>query len=61
MTTDPVTVLPAATVQHCANRMFREHLSMLPVVDEEGVLLGVVTKDDVVQATGLLDPDPDVK
>lgn len=61
MTPNPVTVLPDATIQHCANRMFREHLSILPVVDEQGTLIGVVTKDDVVKATGLVDDDPDLK
>lgn len=53
MSVHPVTVLPGATVRHCAERMVRDHLTILPVVDHTGLLLGVVTKDTVLGVAGL--------
>lgn len=54
MTRDPVTVLPSATVQECADRMVNEHLSILPVVDASGALVGMVTKHAMIRTAGLL-------
>ncbi len=54
MSVNPITVLPGASLEHCAERMFRDHLTMLPVVDGNGALLGVVTKDSVLSAQGLM-------
>ena len=54
MTRDPVTVSATSTVQECADKMVRKHLSLLPVVDAQGALLGVVTKTAMVRASGIL-------
>ncbi len=54
MSVNPVTVLPGATLEHCSEQMFHRHLTMLPVVDADDALLGVVTKDTVLSATGLM-------
>lgn len=53
MTVNPVTVLPTATLEHCANRMVKEHLSLLPVVDADGTLHGVVTKESLIRGAHL--------
>jgi CBS domain-containing protein len=48
MTADPVTVSPGASVEDVV-RLMREHeMSGLPVVDEDGRLIGIVTESDLV-------------
>jgi magnesium transporter len=46
----PVVALPVDLDQEEAIEMFRKHVRVaLPVVDKEGVLLGIVTLDDVLE------------
>jgi CBS domain-containing protein len=50
MTPDPKTVLPQASLAHAA-RLFVDHrIHCLPVVNEAGILLGIVTPTDLLRA-----------
>lgn len=50
MTPDPVTVKPDA-LAHAAGKLISEHKhNRLPVVDDDGRLVGVVTRVDVLEA-----------
>lgn len=55
MTSDLVTVLPAATLAEAAAVMLRHKIGCLPVVDEGGALLGILTETDLVRVTLLGD------
>jgi CBS domain-containing protein len=48
MTSDPVTVGPDASVEEVVQLMRRHELPGLPVVDDNGHLLGIVTESDLV-------------
>ncbi len=58
MTRDPVTVSPDATVEHAAQLMLENTISGLPVVDDQGRVVGILTQSDVFRAfmhiTGIL-------
>jgi len=47
---DVVTVTPDDTLKEVANKMFRNRLSALAVVDEKGRLLGVIGDRDLIKA-----------
>lgn len=49
MSTDPVTVSPTATLAEAAGRMIEHEVKHLPVVDGSGVLVGVVSRGDLVR------------
>ena len=48
MDADPVTVPPVASVEDVARTMGERELDGLPVVDEDGRVLGIVTENDLV-------------
>ena len=48
MDADPVTVPPDASVEDVARTMGERELYGLPVVDEDGRVLGIVTENDLV-------------
>lgn len=48
MSTHPVVIYPEASVTEAARVMSHHHVKRLPVVDEDGVLLGIVSRGDVV-------------
>jgi len=48
MTTDAVTVGPEATYGEIADRLLAHDVSGLPVIDDDGTLLGIVTEADLV-------------
>jgi CBS domain-containing protein len=48
MRTDVVTVGPDATVRELANLLAEHEISGVPVVDEDGRLLGIVSEGDVI-------------
>ena len=48
MRTDVVTVGPDATVRELADLLAEHKISGVPVVDEDGRLLGIVTEGDVI-------------
>jgi CBS domain-containing protein len=50
MTTDLVTVGPDEPAEHAARLISERKHNRLPVVDEEGRLIGVVTRVDVLAA-----------
>lgn len=52
MDADPVAVGPDATVEDVATLMVHQHLSRVPVVDEDNRLVGIVTRGDLVGAMG---------
>ncbi|MCB9418328.1 MAG: CBS domain-containing protein [Ardenticatenaceae bacterium] len=47
MTADPLTVLQDATVGEAAQLMLKQRIGGLPVVDTEGVLVGIITESDI--------------
>ena len=56
MTTEVVTVQPADFARHAAGLLSDHGFTMLPVVDEFGAFLGVVTEEDVLQDRLPVDP-----
>lgn len=52
MDADPVAVGPEATVEDVATLIVHQHLSRVPVVDEDNRLVGIVTRGDLVGAMG---------
>jgi len=48
MTTQPVSVRPATLVRSAAELMARDNVGSLPVVEETGALVGIVTDRDIV-------------
>lgn len=49
MSAPPVTVGPEATVQQVARLMHAKHISGVPVVNEKGELLGVITELHLIE------------
>jgi CBS-domain-containing membrane protein len=49
MTTPPVTVAPTATITEAARRMHTAGVKRLPVVDETGRLVGIVSRADLLK------------
>ena len=58
MTSPAITIGPDATIPAAARLMNTHRIRRLPVVDEEGVLLGVVSRRDLLSV--FLRPDPDI-
>lgn len=50
MTADPITVEPDEPAEHAAKLISEKHHNRLPVVDDQGRLVGVVTRVDVLSA-----------
>jgi len=50
MTRSPLTVSPDDTVEHAAQLMLDNTISGLPVLNERGVLVGIITQSDVFRA-----------
>lgn len=48
MTTDPISVGPGATVGEIAELLLHRRISGVPVVDDDGGVLGVVSEDDLI-------------
>jgi len=64
MTSNPVTVLASALLVEAAQMMAENHFKRLPVVNERGTLVGVLSRLDVLRhiaAMGSLDEDESVK
>jgi CBS domain-containing protein len=58
MTSPPVTIHPDATIPRAARVMTTHHIRRLPVVDEDGKLIGIVTRRDLLSV--FLRPDDEV-
>lgn len=48
MRDDPVCVRPEADQEYCARLVAKYDLNALPVVNERGVILGIITVDDII-------------
>lgn len=60
MTRHPRTVAPESLVADAGGLMLRERISCLPVVDDAGALVGILTLRDVARATiELFDKQPE--
>ncbi len=59
MTEPPVTVRADDTIVEAARTMAQHHIERLPVLDEEGRLVGIVTRRDLLQV--FLRPDADIR
>ncbi|MCP5099862.1 MAG: CBS domain-containing protein [Chloroflexi bacterium] len=47
MTADPITIKPEATIGQAARTMLENRVSGLPVVDDDGILVGIITESDI--------------
>ena len=52
MTRDVVTVPPHASIRHVAKLLASRHISGLPVLEESGKLVGMVTEGDLLTYSG---------
>lgn len=53
MTASIISVSPAASVQEAVAQMLKHHISGLPVIDAQEVLVGLITEADVLRSIGL--------
>ena len=60
MTTQVVTVGPAAAFKKIAARLAEHRVSAVPVVDDDGRVLGVVSEADLLLKEEFTDPDQDL-
>ena len=58
MTAPAITIGPDATIPAAARLMNTHHIRRLPVIDEDGKLVGVVTRRDLLSV--FLRPDADI-
>ncbi len=49
MTQSVITVAPNATVEQATQLMMKHHISALPVLEENGTLLGIVSEGDLMR------------
>jgi CBS-domain-containing membrane protein len=59
MTKPAVTIGPRATVTEAARLMYSKRVKRLPVIDDHGRLIGIVTRADVLSVFSR--PDPDIR
>lgn len=57
MTPNPVSVAPWMSVWAAADLMIGHDVNRLPVIDKQGILVGIVTRDDLVRAFARSDAD----
>ena len=50
MTTDVLTINPDASLKEAARRMMGAHVSGLPVMNDDGELVGIISEADFVNA-----------
>jgi len=50
MTSPAITLPPTATIAEAAERMHRDHIHRLPILDDAGKLVGIVSRADLVAA-----------
>ena len=58
MSAPAVTIYPEATIPHAAQIMTSHHIRRLPVVGEDGRLIGIVTRRDLLSV--FLRPDDEI-
>lgn len=54
MTREVITVLETETVENAAKELYRHRIGSLPVVDEAGRLIGILTETDILHAFVLI-------
>jgi CBS domain-containing protein len=59
MTSPPVTIRPKDFVSHAARLMYARRVKRLPVVDDDGRLVGIVSRADLLSVYGR--PDDDIR
>jgi CBS domain-containing protein len=64
MTRNPVTIRPEATIGEAAQLMLRNMISGLPVLDEQGAMVGIITESDIFRMvvrdwTGMREEEPE--
>ena len=59
MTRPPVTISPDDPVTHAARLMYNRRVKRLPVIDDDGRLVGIVARSDVLSVYGR--PDADIQ
>ncbi|QPC47218.1 DRTGG domain-containing protein [Mangrovibacillus cuniculi] len=60
MTKHPISVQPTTSVASAAHVMIWEGIEMLPVIDEQGKLLGIISRQDVLKALQMSQRQPQV-
>jgi CBS-domain-containing membrane protein len=60
MTTPVATVAPETPFKEIVARLAEHHISALPVVDDDGLVLGVVSEADLLLKEEFPDPDQDI-
>lgn len=53
MTREVLTVAPDEPVTHAANIMVDKKVNRVPVVDDDGVMIGIVARADIIRMLGL--------
>jgi CBS domain-containing protein len=53
MTLAPITITPDTPVPCAANLMLEKRINRLPVVDDKGKLIGIITRNDLLRALKL--------
>ena len=59
MTSPPIVIRPDEPVQHAARLMYERGVKRLPVVDDAGHLVGIVSRSDVLGVFGT--PDEEIR
>jgi CBS domain-containing protein len=59
MSRPPVTIGPDAPVRHAARLMYNKQVKRLPVVDDDGTLIGIVSRSDVLSVYSK--PDAEIR
>ena len=49
MTTEVITVTEETTIQELAAILYRNHINGVPVVDDEGALIGIICESDLIR------------
>ncbi len=60
MTANPMTVTPETPIATAADLMVEKRVNRLPVVDQDGQLLGIITREDLLKALRV-DISPEVQ
>ena len=59
MTPDPVTIKPTATLTEATSLIGERHLKRVPVADSDGILVGILSRADVLRAVAEAFPGHD--
>ncbi len=61
MTANPITVTPDTPIAKAANFMIEKRVNRLPVIDNQGQLVGIITREDLLKALKIdANPEADV-